>query len=100
MKMDVVDYQIEGAERQLVEVEFDPGEAAVGESLFTTVYTKNSAGKRWVAFAAPAPAPSGGRACRSRDWPRTCLPRRRSLAVRAKKASGWAGRPVERRSAA
>jgi uncharacterized protein (AIM24 family) len=30
--MDVVDYQIKGAEMQFVEVELDPGEAAVGEA--------------------------------------------------------------------
>jgi len=97
MSMDVVDYEIKGAEMQFVEVELDPGEAAVGEagsmmfmdagitmdtvfgdgrattgglfgklvgagkrlvtgeSLFTTVYTNTSAGKRRVAFAAPFP---------------------------------------------
>jgi uncharacterized protein (AIM24 family) len=31
MAMDVVDYEIKGAEMQFVEVELDPGEAAVGE---------------------------------------------------------------------
>jgi uncharacterized protein (TIGR00266 family) len=98
MGMDVVDYEIKGAEMQFVEVELDPGEAAVGEagslfymdagiamdtvfgdgsnqggsglfgkllgagkrlvtgeSLFTTVYTNNAAGKKRVAFAAPYP---------------------------------------------
>jgi uncharacterized protein (TIGR00266 family) len=98
MAMDVVDYEIKGAEMQYVEVELDPGEAAVGEagslfymdagiamdtvfgdgsnqagsglfgkllgagkrlvtgeSLFTTVYTNNAAGKKRVAFAAPYP---------------------------------------------
>jgi uncharacterized protein (TIGR00266 family) len=97
MAMDVVDYQIQGAEMQFVEVELDPGEAAIGEagsmmymdggvamdtvfgdasgaqgglfgkllgagkrlvtgeSLFTTVYTNQSTGKRRVAFAAPYP---------------------------------------------
>jgi uncharacterized protein (TIGR00266 family) len=97
MAMDVVDYEIKGAEMQYVEVELDPGEAAVGEagslmfmdagiamdtvfgdgsqqqgglfgkllgagkrlvtgeSLFTTVYTNNGAGKQRVAFAAPYP---------------------------------------------
>ena len=96
--MDVVDYEIKGSEMQLVEVELDPGEAAVGEagsmmfmdagiqmdtvfgdgaqqqsgglfgkllgagkrlvtgeSLFTTVYTNQAAGKARVAFAAPYP---------------------------------------------
>ena len=95
--MDVVDYEIRGAEMQFVEVELDPGEAAVGEagsmmfmdagiqmdtvfgdgsqqqgglfgkllgagkrlvtgeSLFTTVYTNQAAGKLRVAFAAPYP---------------------------------------------
>jgi uncharacterized protein (TIGR00266 family) len=96
--MDVVDYEIKGAEMQFVEIELDPGEAAVGEagsmmfmdagiqmdtvfgdgsqqqqgglfgkllgagkrlvtgeSLFTTVYTNQSAGKARVAFAAPYP---------------------------------------------
>jgi uncharacterized protein (TIGR00266 family) len=95
--MDVVDYEIKGAEMQFVEVELDPGEAAVGEagsmmfmdagismdtvfgdgaqnqgglfgkllgagkrlitgeSLFTTVYTNQGAGKLRVAFAAPYP---------------------------------------------
>lgn len=32
MAMDVVDYEIKGAEMQFVEVELDPGEAAVGEA--------------------------------------------------------------------
>jgi uncharacterized protein (TIGR00266 family) len=32
MAMDVVDYEIRGAEMQLVEIELDPGEAAVGEA--------------------------------------------------------------------
>jgi hypothetical protein len=143
MSMDVVEYRIEGAERRFVEVEFDPGEAAVGEagsllfmdagihmdtvfgdgrhsagggffgkrvgagkrpvtgeSRFTTVYTSNSAGKRRVAFAAPAPAPAGGRACRSRGGPRACLPLRPGAAVRAQKACCWAGWPVARCSAA
>ena len=96
--MDVVDYEIKGSEMQFVEVELDPGEAAVGEagsmmfmdagiqmdtvfgdgsqqqqgglfgkllgagkrlvtgeSLFTTVYTNQSAVKARVAFAAPYP---------------------------------------------
>lgn len=98
MGMDVVDFEIKGAEMQFVEVELDPGEAAVGEagsmmfmeagiamdtvfgdgrqnvaggllgkllgagkrlvtgeSLFTTVYTNNAAGKKRLAFAAPYP---------------------------------------------
>ncbi|NUZ06057.1 TIGR00266 family protein [Piscinibacter koreensis] len=99
MAMDVVDYEIRGSEMQFVEVELDPGEAAIGEagsmmfmdagvrmntvfgdasggaqggglfgkllgagkrlvtgeSLFTTVYTNESAAKRRVAFAAPYP---------------------------------------------
>ena len=97
MGMDVVDFEIKGSEMQLVEVELDPGEAAVGEagsmmfmdagiqmdtvfgdgsaqqggffskllgagkrlitgeSLFTTVYTNQAAGKQRVAFAAPYP---------------------------------------------
>ena len=98
MAMDVVDYEIKGSEMQFVEVELDPGEAAIGEagsmifmdagiamdtvfgdgsggsqgglfgkllgagkrlltgeSLFTTVYTNQAAGKRRVAFAAPYP---------------------------------------------
>jgi uncharacterized protein (TIGR00266 family) len=99
MAMDVVDYEIRGSEMQFVEVELDPGEAAVGEagsmmfmdagiamdtvfgdgsqsgagggllgkllgagkrlvtgeSLFTTVYTNQSATKRRIAFAAPYP---------------------------------------------
>ncbi len=97
MSMDVVDYEIKGSEMQFVEVELDPGEAAVGEagslffmdaglsmdtvfgdgsasqsgffgkllgagkrlltgdSLFTTVYTNQSAIKQRVAFAAPYP---------------------------------------------
>ena len=97
MAMDVVDYEIKGAEMQYVEVELDPGEAAVGEagsmffmdvgigmdtvfgdgsnqtggffgkllgagkrlvtgeSLFTTVYTNNTAAKQRVAFGAPYP---------------------------------------------
>jgi uncharacterized protein (TIGR00266 family) len=32
MAMDVIDYEIKGAEMQFVEVELDPGEAAVGEA--------------------------------------------------------------------
>ncbi len=32
MSMDVVDYEIKGAEMQFVEIELDPGEAAVGEA--------------------------------------------------------------------
>ena len=32
MAMDVVDYEIRGSEMQFVEVELDPGEAAVGEA--------------------------------------------------------------------
>jgi uncharacterized protein (TIGR00266 family) len=97
MAMDVVDFEIKGSEMQFVEVELDPGEAAVGEagsmmfmdagiqmdtvfgdgsanqgglfgkllgagkrlvtgeSLFTTVYTNQAAGKKRVAFAAPYP---------------------------------------------
>lgn len=96
MAMDVVDFEIKGSEMQFVEIELDPGEAAVGEagsmmfmdagitmdtvfgdgsqsgggglfgkllsagkrlvtgeSLFTTVYTNQGAGKLRVAFAAP-----------------------------------------------
>jgi len=100
MAMDVVDFEIKGSEMQFVEVELDPGEAAVGEagsmmfmepgitmdtvfgdgsssgggggglfgkllsagkrlvtgeSLFTTVYTNQAAGKQRIAFAAPYP---------------------------------------------
>jgi uncharacterized protein (TIGR00266 family) len=98
MAMDLVDFEIRGAEMQFVEVELDPGEAAVGEagslmfmdagiametvfgdgsgnqgggllgkllgagkrlvtgeSLFTTVYTNQTQGKKRVAFAAPYP---------------------------------------------
>jgi uncharacterized protein (TIGR00266 family) len=99
MTMDAVDFEIKGAEMQFVEIELDPGEAAVGEagsmmymdagiemdtvfgdgsrggggsgllgkllgagkrlvtgeSLFTTVYSNVSTGKRRVAFAAPYP---------------------------------------------
>ncbi len=97
MTMDVVDYRIVGAEMQFVEIELDPGEAAVGEagsmmymeagialdtvlgdgsaqqgglfgmllgagkrlvtgaSLFTTVYTNQSASRLHIAFAAPFP---------------------------------------------
>lgn len=97
MAMDVIDYDIRGAEMQFVEIELDPGEAAIGEagslmfmdagiamdtvfgdgaaqnagflgklmsagkrlvtgeSLFTTVYTNQVAGKQRVAFAAPYP---------------------------------------------
>ena len=32
MAMDVVDYEINGAEMQFVEVELDPGEAAIAEA--------------------------------------------------------------------
>ncbi len=98
MGMDVVDFEIKGSEMQFVEIELDPGEAAVGEagsmmfmdagitmdtvfgdgsgggggglfgkllsagkrlvtgeSLFTTVYSNQAAGKQRVAFAAPYP---------------------------------------------
>ncbi|MEO8299866.1 MAG: TIGR00266 family protein [Burkholderiales bacterium] len=98
MGMDVIDYEIRGAEMQFVEVELDPGEAAIGEagsmmfmdtgiamdtvfgdgrqnqrggffgkllgagkrlvtgeSLFTTVYTNQTAAKQRIAFAAPYP---------------------------------------------
>lgn len=62
MGMDVVDYEIKGAEMQFVEVELDLGEAAVGEagsmmfeSLFTTVFTNRARHKQRVAFAAPYP---------------------------------------------
>jgi len=97
MAMDVVDFEIKGAEMQFVGVELDPGEAAIGEagsmmfmdagiemdtvfgdgssqqggifgkllgagkrlitgeSLFTTIFTNQVAGKKRVAFAAPYP---------------------------------------------
>ncbi|GAA5173906.1 TIGR00266 family protein [Niveibacterium umoris] len=97
MNMDVVDYEIVGNAMQFVEIELDPGEAAIGEagammmmqdgiemdtvfgdgssaqqglfgkllgagkrllageSLFTTVFHNEAAGKRKVAFAAPFP---------------------------------------------
>jgi uncharacterized protein (TIGR00266 family) len=97
MAMDVIDYKVYGAEMQFVEIELDPGEAAMGEagslfymedgivmqtlfgdgsnqsagvlgklmgagkrlltgeSLFTTMYTNNGAGKKKVAFGAPYP---------------------------------------------
>ena len=32
MSMDVVDFEIKGSEMQFVEVELDPGEAAIGEA--------------------------------------------------------------------
>jgi uncharacterized protein (AIM24 family) len=32
MAMDVVDFEIKGSEMQFVEVELDPGEAAIGEA--------------------------------------------------------------------
>ncbi|MCX7742645.1 MAG: AIM24 family protein, partial [Tepidimonas sp.] len=32
MGMDVIDYDIRGAEMQFVEIELDPGEAAIGEA--------------------------------------------------------------------
>lgn len=94
---DDIDYEIQGAEMQFVEIELDPGESAVaeagtmmfkdqsvtmnavfgdgsgqeggfmdkllgagkrlitGESLFTTVFTHEGAGKARVAFASPFP---------------------------------------------
>ncbi len=97
MAMDVIDYEIFGNEMQYVEIELDPGEAAIGEpgammmmqdgiemdtvfgdgsaqqgglfskllgagkrlltgeSLFTTIFHNEGAGKRRVAFAAPYP---------------------------------------------
>jgi uncharacterized protein (TIGR00266 family) len=99
MAMDIVDYEIHGADMQFVEIELDPQEAAIaeagammymddqiemetvfgdgsqqqqksgflgklvgagkrlvtGESLFTTVFVNQGAGKRRVAFAAPYP---------------------------------------------
>ena len=95
MVMDVIDYRLIGDDMQLVELELDPGEAAIGEagsmlfmeagiemdtlfgdgsvqedglfgklfgagkrlisgeSLFTTVYRNQAAGRRKLAFAAP-----------------------------------------------
>lgn len=95
MAMDEIDYRLFGDDMQLVEIELDPGEAAIGEagsmlymeagiemdtlfgdgsqqeggffgkllgagkrlitgeSLFTTVYRNQGAGKRKLAFAAP-----------------------------------------------
>ncbi|QEL57249.1 TIGR00266 family protein [Chromobacterium paludis] len=97
MTMDVIDYQVFGDDMQYVEVELDPGEAAVGEagalyymqdgiamdtvfgdgsnrdggvfgsllgagkrlltgeSVFTTVFANQAAGRRKVAFAAATP---------------------------------------------
>jgi uncharacterized protein (TIGR00266 family) len=97
MAMDVIDYEIFGNEMQYVEIELDPGEAAIGEagammmmqdgiqmdtvfgdgsaqqgglfskllgagkrlltgeSLFTTIFHNEGAGKSRVAFAAPYP---------------------------------------------
>ena len=71
MAMDVVDFEIKGSEMQFVEVELDPGEAAVGEAgslmfmdagiQMDTVFGDGSAqqggffGKLRVAFAAPYP---------------------------------------------
>ncbi len=97
MAMDVVDYTLYGRDMQFVEIELDPGEAAVGEagammymedgiamdtifgdgsgakngfwgalagagrrlvtgeSLFTTVFSNQSQGKKKIAFAAPYP---------------------------------------------
>ena len=95
MAMDAIDFHLHGDDMQCVEIELDPGEAALGEagslmymedgirmdtvfgdgsaqegglfgklvgagkrlvtgeSLFTTVYTNQGAGKRKLAFAAP-----------------------------------------------
>ncbi|MGQ5522488.1 TIGR00266 family protein [Chitinimonas sp. PSY-7] len=97
MAMDVIDYKLFGDDMQFVEIELDPGEAAVGEagtlfymedgvqmdtifgdgsaaqqgfmgklmgagkrlltgeSLFTTVFVNQGAGKKKVAFGAPYP---------------------------------------------
>ena len=79
MGMDVVDFEIKGSEMQFVEIELDPGEAAVGEAgsmmfmdagiTMDTVFGDGSgaggggglfgkllsAGKQRVAFAAPYP---------------------------------------------
>ena len=68
MAMDVVDYEIKGSEMQFVEVELDPGEAAIGEAgsmmfmdagiQMDTVFGDASGqggGKKRIAFAAPYP---------------------------------------------
>ncbi len=84
-----------------------------GESLFTTVYTNQGQGtsrrrsaSRFITSGksrprclavrvcslprSPARAPCGCKACRSRAWRRGSSPRRRSAAVRAKRARCWA----------
>src|SRR5712691_10304768 len=72
--MHEVDYKVFGDDMQFVEVELDPGEAAVaeaggmfymedgismetliGESLFMTVFMNTGQGKKHVSFGAPYP---------------------------------------------
>ncbi len=80
MAMDVVDYEIKGAEMQFVEVELDPGEAAVGEAgsmMFMdagipmdTVFGDGSAAAA-AACSASCSAPASGCSPASRCSPRS-----------------------------
>ena len=78
MGMDVVDFEIKGAEMQFVEVELDPGEAAVGEAgsmmfmdggiAMDTVFGDGSAPER----STPSGTPKFARGSR-RTWPTSIL---------------------------
>ena len=80
MAMDVVDYEIKGAEMQFVEVELDPGEAAIGEAgsmMFMdagiemdTVFGDGSAA-RAAACSASCSAPASAWSPASRCSPRS-----------------------------
>ena len=58
MAMDVVDYEIKGAEMQFVEIELDPGEAAVGEA--GSLRYRDAGVEMETVFGAGSPAQSGG----------------------------------------
>ncbi|WP_230369818.1 AIM24 family protein [Paludibacterium denitrificans] len=56
MSMDVIDYEIFGDDMQYVEVELDPGEAAVGEAPCITCRTASP----WTRSSVMAPRPRAG----------------------------------------
>ena len=60
MLMDVVDYEIKGAEMQFVKVELDPGEAAVGEA--GSMMFMDAGGTVLKRELEPAPQRGGSRA--------------------------------------
>jgi uncharacterized protein (AIM24 family) len=100
MAMDVVDYEIKGAEMQFVEVELDPGEAAIGEagSLFFMdagiTWTRCSATAAAAAVAASSAscwAPASGWSPASRCSPRS-TPTRRTSKQRVAFAAPYPGK--------